>query len=167
MPGTKWVGEYRKTTQIVMLPRLVRLKLKGSWVELLQVYAPVLEYLVLRIIDNGENIVMAVRYLLHTPLRPRRLEITSDENGVVLEQLLRGPFVDEVELRVNAQQRWVVEGHLSALLSGSTGQPPLYPKMEYLMVTMCWAYQPLDKAKFVGDLLEAINQRVGTSKVLS
>ncbi|KAG8752126.1 hypothetical protein FRC14_007325 [Serendipita sp. 396] len=69
IPGTKWVGEYRKTTQIVMHPRLVRLKLKGSWIELLQGYAPVLEYLVLRIIDNGESIVRAARYLLHTLLR--------------------------------------------------------------------------------------------------
>ncbi|KAG8821665.1 hypothetical protein FRC17_009757 [Serendipita sp. 399] len=140
---------YQEMTPSLTLPALTRLFLKGQWLELIQIHAPILQSLTLRSTPQPELIT----HLLKTSLRPLSLDIVDGHYGMILINM------DPPRAHENPE--------ILSLLAGSAKKPPICPHIRHLVVAFSRAMTPKRYNKLDTAIRDAIGRRRGTSPIIS
>ncbi|KAG8814751.1 hypothetical protein FRC17_000987 [Serendipita sp. 399] len=131
----------------ISLPHLTHLTLLGCWIDLLRIDAPSLQKLVLEGWYDQPNID-TTHYLVQTRLRPVVAHLVEPGRGLLLNDLLRGPFCAVTELKVHVPVWWVLKGNLRRFLyvptkskrkqKGKKQPPPTpaVPNLRHLVVAV-------------------------------
>ncbi|KAG8827870.1 hypothetical protein FRC19_011571 [Serendipita sp. 401] len=155
---------------LVALHSLTHLTLVGHWIDLLRIHAPSLHKLVLQagsIRPDSD----AIRYLIHTRMRPSIVHIVDLGRGSMLNGLLRQPFVDIVELKMHIPVQWVRSGHLVQFLSVSKsgkkrGELMIAPNLRHLVVAV-YSSLVTEKEAIKKAVEEAARARMESGPLLS
>ncbi|KAG8830325.1 hypothetical protein FRC17_005051 [Serendipita sp. 399] len=160
----------RDTTTTITLPNLTELCLLGTWRHLLRVQAPKLEYLQLRACGISP-LTASIPKLIHTQLRPSRLETEEIINGSLVEALITGPFRDITELNVQVEvtQKARSSSLVKLICHGSDVDGSTFcPKLRHLVVTL----SGLGTAEYHSELNDAVTEALNrrgpkTAEVIS